>query len=81
MHPRWTQLHYWFRCTFPRWDDWTAKPTQKGLAKRQTRKAIRWFVLLGLFGGLAWLRKNPDHQVQLMEALRAGKDRIVEWTR
>lgn len=73
----WTQLHYWLRCSFPYWSDWTAKRTRKGSLIQRVRKTIHLSMLVGLFAGLAWLRKNPQRGSQLLQTLRVGKELLL----
>ncbi|OQE21125.1 hypothetical protein PENSTE_c012G04367 [Penicillium steckii] len=73
----WTQLHYWLRCSFPYWSDWSAKRTRKGTVIQRIQKTVRLSVLVGLFAGLAWLRKNPQQGSQLLQTLRVGKELLL----
>lgn len=76
-----SQVHYWYRCTFPIWSDWTAKWTRKGAILQGTRKAVRLSFIFGVLAALAWLRKNPHQRSQLLLALLAGKNWILSRAR
>ncbi|KAJ5906188.1 uncharacterized protein N7473_003104 [Penicillium subrubescens] len=76
-----SQIHYWYRCTFPIWSDWTAKWTRKGAILQGVRKAVRLSFLLSVLAALEWLRKNPHQRSQLLLALLAGKDWILSRAR
>jgi hypothetical protein len=78
---RYSQIHYWYRCTFPIWSDWTAKWTRKGAILQGVRKAVRLSFLLSVLAALEWLRKNPHQRSQLLLALLAGKDWILSRAR
>jgi hypothetical protein len=71
---RYTQLHYWFRCTFPVWSHWSAKLTRKGRVLQSIRKTLRASALVALVAGLSWLHKNPQQKVQLVQSVLAGKE-------
>ena len=71
---RYTQIHYWYRCAFPNWRDWTAKQTPKGVALQRMRRAVKICVLAGLVAGLVLLRRN---QIQLVPSLLAGKNWVL----
>lgn len=75
--PRWSQIHYWLRCSFPVWKDWTAKRTHKGVVLQRVHRAARLSVLVGLFAGLAWLRRNPHKGSQILQALQVGKELLL----
>lgn len=75
--PRYSQIHYWLRCTFPVWRHWTAKRTRKGIILHRVYKAFQLTVLFGVLTGLAWLQKAPQHRGQLLRALSAGKDWVL----
>lgn len=78
---RYSQIHYWYRCTFPIWSDWTAKWTRKGAILQGVRKAVRLSFIFGVLAALAWLRKYPHRRSQLLLALLAGKDWILSRAR
>jgi len=40
-----TQIDFWRRCTFPKWDDWNIAYTSKGVAKMRRTKAFRLLTL------------------------------------
>jgi hypothetical protein len=50
---RYSQLWFWYRCTFPYWNHWDIKYTRKGLVKHTIAKSLKLLaftaVLLGLF--------------------------------
>jgi hypothetical protein len=70
---RWSQVHYWLRCSFPYWSHWTAKRTHKGAVLQRIHRGIRISVLFSIFAAVAWLRKNPRQGTQLLQSLRMGK--------
>lgn len=74
---RFTQIHYWLRCTFPVWRHWTAKLTRKGRVLRGLRKALQGSVILGLVAGFGFLRQNPQQKAWLVQSLLAGKEWLV----
>lgn len=46
-----SQLDFWRRCVFPRWNDWNIQYTKKGLAKKRSRQATKTLALvLGIVG-------------------------------
>lgn len=71
---RYSQIHYWLRCTFPVWRHWTAKRTRKGVILHRINKILQLTVFVGILSGIAFLRKNPQQRGQLLQALLAGKD-------
>ncbi|KAF7715855.1 Uncharacterized protein PECH_008512 [Penicillium ucsense] len=77
----WSQVHYWYRCTFPVWSDWVAKRTRKGRVIQTLRRTMRVSALFGLVAALAWLRRNPQNRSQLVSALLNGKTWILSQTR
>lgn len=72
-----TQIHYWLRCTFPLWHDWTARRTEKGLMVQRVHRAFRLLVLLGLLCGLASLLKSPQLKRQVVSNMLLGKEWIL----
>ncbi|KAJ5081454.1 hypothetical protein NUU61_009718 [Penicillium alfredii] len=72
-----TQIHYYLRCAFPIWRDWSAKLTPKGLLQKRVRNAAQAFVLVALVAGSAWLSRHPQLQTQLVQSLLAGKDWVL----
>ena len=71
---RYSQIHYWFRCTFPVWGHWSAKLTRKGRVLRVIRKTLGASVLVALVAGFGWLHKNPQQKVRLVQSFLAGKE-------
>ena len=47
-----TQVDFWRRCTFPRWEDWNIEYTSKGRARMRVRRAVRGLAVVLLVGGL-----------------------------
>lgn len=78
---RYTQIHYWLRCTIPFWQHWTANFTQKGLVVQRVHRAIRFTVLAAVFAGLAWVQRNPQLKDQLVQSLLSGKDWMLSTVR
>lgn len=74
---RFTQIHYWLRCTFPVWRHWTARLTRKGQVLRGVRKTLQGSVILGLLAAFGFLRQNPEQKAQLVQSLLAGKEWLV----
>lgn len=73
---RFSQIHYWLRCSFPVWRHWTAKQTRKGVILQRIYKAIQLSVLASVLAGVFWLRKSPQYRSQILQALMAGKEWI-----
>ena len=48
-----TQIDFWRRCTFPRWNDWNIEYTSKGIARMRARRVVRTLALVLAIGG-AW---------------------------
>ncbi|CAL5874017.1 uncharacterized protein PFLUO_LOCUS8303 [Penicillium psychrofluorescens] len=69
-----SQVHYWWRCTFPYWRDWNAKLTKKGKTLQIIRRVVRAFTLVAMYVGLMWLRRNPQGRNQLVQAMLASKE-------
>lgn len=40
-----TQVDFWRRCAFPKWDDWNITYTSKGTAKIRRTKALRFLTV------------------------------------
>ncbi|KAJ5191137.1 uncharacterized protein N7498_010122 [Penicillium cinerascens] len=72
-----SQIHYWLRCSFPVWRDWTAKRTRKGVLLQRIYKAIQLSVLVSAITAIGWLRKSPQSRGRILQALSAGKDWIL----
>lgn len=79
--PRFSQIHYWLRCTFPVWRHWTVKRTRKGLVLHRLYKAFQLSVFVGILTGIAFLRKNPQQRGQLLQAVLDGKDWVLSGAR
>ena len=43
---------------FPTWSDWQLTYTTKGLAKRRTKRALRYLGVCGLIGAIIFFRRN-----------------------
>ncbi|CAG8065033.1 unnamed protein product [Penicillium olsonii] len=69
-----TQVHYWYRCTFPYWGHWSAKLTARGRTLRAVRKTLRASALLILAAGFGWLHQNPHQKVRLVQSILGGKE-------
>ncbi|KAL1792071.1 hypothetical protein ACET3X_009822 [Alternaria dauci] len=48
-----TQIDFWRRCTFPKWNDWNVEYTNKGIARMRARRVVRMLALVLVIGG-AW---------------------------
>lgn len=48
-----TQIDFWRRCTFPKWNDWNIEYTNKGIARIRARRVVRALALVLVIGG-AW---------------------------
>ena len=72
-----SQLHYWYKCTFPVWRDWSAKWTRKGVLHQRFSKALRLLVLAVFFFGVRELRKRPQYFVQVLQLLLVGKQQLL----
>ncbi|EAW10087.1 flavin-containing monooxygenase [Aspergillus clavatus NRRL 1] len=66
-----TQIDYYFRCTFPVWHHWTARYTPKGLAAQRVRSGLKKVALLAIATGLFWLTKRPQ-DINLLIQLAVG---------
>ncbi|KAK9853541.1 hypothetical protein MYU51_006751 [Penicillium brevicompactum] len=76
-----TQVHYWYRCLFPYWGDWSAKLTRKGRVLRRVRKTLRASAILILAVGAGWLFKYPQQKGRLVQSLSALNDWLFSTAR
>ncbi|KAF1946136.1 FAD/NAD(P)-binding domain-containing protein [Clathrospora elynae] len=53
-----TQVDFWRRCTFPRWNDWNIEYTPKGIAKMRRTRAMRILSVVLAIGGMYRLRRS-----------------------
>lgn len=73
----WSQVHYWYKCTFPVWQDWSAKWTPKGVVKRRVSKTLKFLALLAFLYGVKLLRDKPQIPIQVAQALLIGKQQLL----
>jgi len=63
----WSQIHFWWRSTFPIWRDWEYKYTSRHVHSKRAR--FRWTVLvlcmLSLVGAAAMGTRNRTHLLRL----------------
>ncbi|KAJ5144062.1 uncharacterized protein N7515_002849 [Penicillium bovifimosum] len=64
-----TQLHYWYRCTFPKWEHWNVKLTRKGRILQAIRKTLQACIIFGLSAAIGWLYNHPEQKTQMVQAL------------
>ncbi|KAI4675881.1 uncharacterized protein J4E84_009856 [Alternaria hordeiaustralica] len=48
-----TQIEFWRRCTFVKWNDWNIEYTRKGIARMRARRLVRALAVVLAVGG-AW---------------------------
>ena len=53
-----TQVDFWRRCMFPRWEDWNIEYTRKGRMKMWMRRVVRGLAVVLLVGGLVKARRS-----------------------
>ncbi|CAE7010800.1 hypothetical protein CFE70_001958 [Pyrenophora teres f. teres 0-1] len=53
-----TQVDFWRRCTFPKWNDWNIEFTSRGIAKMRMRRAVRSLALALAIGGIWRFKKS-----------------------
>jgi cation diffusion facilitator CzcD-associated flavoprotein CzcO len=53
-----SQVDFWRRCMFPRWQDWNIEYTQKGIMRMRVRRAVRGLAVVLLIGGLVKARQS-----------------------
>ncbi|KAJ6164282.1 hypothetical protein N7470_002954 [Penicillium chermesinum] len=71
-----SQLHYWYRCAFPVWGDWSAKLTRKGVSHQRVSRVLRLLVLGSFLFGVQWLRKKPQYALQVVQLLGSWKEQL-----
>lgn len=70
MLSRYTQVDFWRRCTFPKWDDWNIAYTSKGIAKVRQRKAIRLLTVALAIVGAYRIRQSGLGVQDAKDAMR-----------
>ncbi|KAL2430463.1 Baeyer-Villiger monooxygenase [Exophiala dermatitidis] len=78
----WTQIDFTLRCTFPKWRDWSAKYTRKGLLKLRLARALKLFGLLVALTGVVFTARNGTDRLRelISQTLRRsvnGVKRVV----
>jgi hypothetical protein len=78
-----SQVDFWRRCAFPKWDDWNITYTKKGIAKMRMRRAVRVLVVVLAVGGLwrlklSGLRVN-DVKGSLRCVLQGGVASVMDF--
>ncbi|ORY06643.1 hypothetical protein BCR34DRAFT_490033 [Clohesyomyces aquaticus] len=53
-----TQIDFWLRCVFPKWNHWNVTYTQKGLKKQRTRTMLKSLSAIVLLVGAYRMRQN-----------------------
>jgi hypothetical protein len=53
-----TQIDFWWRCTFPKWRDWNIEYTSMGIARMRARRMVRMLALVLAIGGMWRLRQS-----------------------
>ncbi|KAI9924015.1 hypothetical protein ASPWEDRAFT_100654 [Aspergillus wentii DTO 134E9] len=76
-----SQIDYFFRCTFPVWGHWIAKYTPKGLWMHRFAFAFKGLSLVSSISGLLWLRKYPQYAQQLTQFVFNAQGSIVSAAR
>jgi hypothetical protein len=67
-----TQVDFWRRCTFPRWDDWNIEYTSKGIARRRAKRVVRTLALVLAIGGAWRFRQSGLGMVDVKALLRGA---------
>lgn len=67
---RYSQINFTLRAMFPKWSDWTATYTRKGLRKRRLRTLSRWCTVLAVIISVAFLRQNGFSLEDLKDSCR-----------
>ncbi|CAG5156972.1 uncharacterized protein ALTATR162_LOCUS4765 [Alternaria atra] len=66
-----TQIDFWRRCTFPRWNDWNIEYTNKGIARMRARRVVRTLALVLAIGGV-WRFKQSRLGLKDVKSLLRG---------
>jgi len=53
-----TQVDFWRRCTFPKWNDWNIEFTSKGIARIRLRRMVKSLALVLAIGGMWRLKRS-----------------------
>ncbi len=77
----WSQIHFTLRCMFPRYGDWEAKYTKKGVIKRRLMTAAKLLGTLAVMTAVVYLAMyGPEAVVgELRAVLRSGLNRLRSW--
>jgi cation diffusion facilitator CzcD-associated flavoprotein CzcO len=77
----WSQVHFTLRCMFPRYGDWNAAYTRKGLIRRRMRVAALILGLVLAMAGVIYTRTYATEGVlrSLRRVLRNGLDGVRDW--
>jgi hypothetical protein len=79
---RYSQVWFWYRCQFPRWNDWNIKYTTKGLIKLFSLRGIKLTGIITFFFALLRfyrLKRRGGSLVKKLETYRqiAGMGAVV----
>lgn len=65
-----SQVDFWRRCTWVKWNDWNIEYTSKGLAKLRLRKLLKTLAFVLAIGGAWKLRSSGLGVAELKELAR-----------
>ncbi|KAF2706664.1 FAD/NAD(P)-binding domain-containing protein [Pleomassaria siparia CBS 279.74] len=72
-----SQIDFYRRCLFPKWDDWNIEYTSKGRAQKRKTLAVRLLALILMVGGAYRLRQSGLGATDLKAFLRSGLQGVM----
>ncbi|KAF2472178.1 FAD/NAD(P)-binding domain-containing protein [Lindgomyces ingoldianus] len=72
-----TQIDFYRRCVFPKWNDWNVAYTKQGLAKKQTKRVIRLVTVALLIVGSYHVRKRGLRVRDVKAMLQHGVQEVL----
>jgi cation diffusion facilitator CzcD-associated flavoprotein CzcO len=69
----WSQIDFWYRCTFPKWNDWSYSYTTRGMLKKRAAQATKTILLAATIVGIYRARKMGT-------SLTAAIKQYMRWT-
>ena len=73
----WSQVHFTYRCMFPKWSDWTYNYTPKGLWKQRTTRVMRLLLTVATIYSIVRARRSGKGFGYFTDSLRSGLERIA----
>lgn len=81
LETRYSQIDFWRRCRFPRWNDWSLTYTKQGINRQRRAQMVRILALAAIVLGVHRARENgvelTDAKQLILRVLQGSFARIL----